>query len=179
MNLTGIVQLLGTWGIWGMILAESGLFLFFFPGDSLLFMAGYLSSQGVFDIKIMIFGCLVAAIVGNSMGFMIGRKIGPKIVSNKRLKSAERFYKTHGSWAILFARFVPVVRTFAPIVAGAARMHYPTFLTYNILGATVWVISFSLLGYYFGNIPGLQDNFILVTLVIIGLSVLPVLFHQK
>ena len=188
MNLIAFVRMLGYWGVWGMVLAESGLFMFFFPGDSLLFTAGLLASQRFFNLSLVIVGSIVFAIVGNSAGYYIGKKLGPKVfnhpkswfLNKKRLKEAHEFYKEHGAWAILAARFVPVVRTFAPIVAGAARMNYHTFVLYNMVGAVVWVGALTLAGYGLGQVvPNLERYLSPIVALIILASLLPAFWHRR
>ena len=131
------------------IFAESGLLIgFFLPGDSLLFTAGFLSSQGVFNIYILVLLFFIAAVFGDSAGYAFGRKFGKRLFERKNsllfhkenLLKTRRFYDTHGKKTIILARFLPVVRTFAPIVAGIADMHYPTFLLYNVIGGLLWGI---------------------------------------
>lgn len=171
------------------IFAESGLMVgFFLPGDSLLFVAGTLVQREVFHINIVVFiACLIfAAILGNSTGYLLGRRFGRKLFQkpNSRffrqeyLLRAEEFYKKNGSKTIVLAMFVPIVRAFSPVVAGIAHMRYHTFLAFNVLGAVVWVSSLTLLGYFAGNIiQKLGINIELAALVIIFLSLLPGIIH--
>ena len=171
------------------IFAESGLMVgFFLPGDSLLFIAGTLVQQGIFHINIFVFVvCLfVAAVAGNSTGYFLGRKFGRKLFNrpNSRffrqeyLLEAEKFYEKNGSKAIVIAMFVPIVRAFAPVVAGIAHMPFQKFALFNILGAAVWVSSFTLLGYFAGDvIERTGVNIEAAALIVIFLSLLPGIIH--
>lgn len=171
------------------IFAESGLMVgFFLPGDSLLFVAGTLVQREVFHVNLIVFiVCLImAAILGNSTGYYLGRRLGRKLFQNPNsrffrqeyLAQAEEFYEKNGSKTIVLAMFVPIVRAFSPVVAGIAHMRYQTFLMFNVLGAIVWVSSFTLLGYYAGSvIQKLGINIELATIVIILLSLLPGIIH--
>src|SRR5262245_61437591 len=145
-NLEAIIKTAGYFGIFGFIFAESGLFIgFFLPGDSLLFTAGFLSSQGFLNIWLLVPLVFVAAVVGDSVGYTFGRRLGPKIFNRQdsllfrkdHLKTAQEYYEKHGGKTIILARFIPVVRTFAPIVAGVGNMHYRHFISYNIIGGLV------------------------------------------
>ncbi|TAK57406.1 DedA family protein [Patescibacteria group bacterium] len=176
---TALIQTLGILGVFVIVFAESGLFFgFFFPGDSLLFTAGLLASQGYFDIYLLVFGCVISAVLGDSVGYAFGKHAGDKIFTRedslffhkKHVLSAQIFYEKHGKKAIVLARFVPIVRTFAPILAGVGKMQYRTFLAYNIIGGVLWVVGLSLLGFVLGNtIPDI-DRYILpiVVVIIIG-----------
>ena len=171
------------------IFAESGLMVgFFLPGDSLLFVSGTLVQQGIFNVDIRLFVlCLfLAAITGNSLGYLIGRKYGRKLFSrpNSRffrqelLAQAEKFYEKNGPKAIVIAMFVPVVRAFSPVVAGIAHMPYKKFLVYNVTGAAIWVGGFTLLGYFAGGvIEELGINVEVAALIVIFLSILPGIIH--
>jgi membrane-associated protein len=175
--------------IWLIVYAESGLFFgFFFPGDSLLFTAGVLASQGFMPIGILAVGCFIAAVLGDSTGYWFGHTFGRKIFEQEKLplvkkhhiETAEAFYKKHGKKTIILARFVPAVRTFAPIVAGIGSMDYRTFLSYNIVGGLLWGLGMTLAGYFLGSlIPAKDvDKYLLpIVLLIIILSVLPALWH--
>ncbi len=178
-----LVQFFGYPGVFLAIFAESGVFFgFFLPGASLLFTAGLLSSQGFFNPLILIPGVTIAAILGDSAGYWFGRKVGYKLFlrpdsrffKHEHLQSAEVFYEKYGSRTILFARFVPVVRTFAPIVAGVAHMNYRVFLTYNILGALLWATGVTSLGYFLGaKVPGVEKYLSLIIIGIIVVSSIP------
>ncbi len=188
-HLSVLVQHYGPW-IYGILFAvvfcETGLVVTpFLPGDSLLFAIGALAGAGALDLPIVLVLILVAAILGDAVNYRIGAWIGDRVfhedmrwVNRKHLEKTRRFYARHGAKAIVLARFVPIVRTFAPFVAGIARMHYPTFLTYNVAGGFVWVFGLVLAGYAFGGIPVVKQNFGLVTLGIIGVSLLPLLLFR-
>ncbi|MBS1513917.1 MAG: VTT domain-containing protein [Bacteroidetes bacterium] len=167
------------------VFAETGLLIgFFLPGDSLLLTAGLLVSQDIFKVNILTLNIslILAAIIGDTVGYWFGRKTGPKIFAKedsrffkkKYLLKAQEFYERHGGKAIIYARFVPFARTFAPILAGVGNMNYTKFVTYNIVGGIVWVVSMTLLGYFFGKIPIVKDNFEKVVILVIILSVMPI-----
>ena len=167
------------------IFCETGLILTpFLPGDSLLFAAGALASLGQINIYILIgtLGC--AAILGNGCNYALGYYLSLKRLNNpsskllnpKYLKRAQAFYNCHGGKTIIVARFIPIIRTFAPFIAGMGKMNYTRFWSYNIIGAIVWVGSISSIGYLFGNISGVKEHFTLIILGIIGFSVLPFAF---
>jgi membrane-associated protein len=180
-----IIKTVGLIGIILIIFSETGLFFgFFFPGDSLLFTAGIIASQGIFSIYYVLVFCIIAAILGDSVGYWSGKKYGRKLFERdagfffkkKRIKEAEEFYEKYGKYTIIIARFVPVVRTFAPIVAGIGSMHYGTFISYNIFGGILWVLSVTLLGYLFGGMIANPDKYIIpIALVIIFISFIPIL----
>ncbi len=166
------------------IFIETGcIILPFLPGDSLLFAIGAFSARGSFDLLSILLTLTSAAILGDTVNYSIGKFIGPKIFANsdrqsllfkrENLDHAHRFYENYGAKTIILARFIPIVRTFAPFVAGIGKMSYRKFMSYNILGATFWVCSFIPLGYFFGNLPFVQKNFKIVMLAIIVFSVLP------
>lgn len=171
------------------IFAESGLMVgFFLPGDSLLFVAGTLVQRGIFDVNIAVFiVCLfIAAVLGNSTGYLIGRRFGRRLFNEpsnrffrqEYLLQAESFYAKHGSKTVVLAMFIPIVRAFAPVVAGIAHMPYKKFVTFNLLGAAVWTTSFTLLGYAAGDvIERLGINIEIAVLIIIFLSLLPGIIH--
>jgi len=171
------------------IFAESGLMVgFFLPGDSLLFVAGTLVQRGIFDVNIGLFvACLfVAAVLGNSTGYMIGRKLGRRLFkeSSNRffrqeyLLEAESFYAKHGPKTVVLAMFIPIVRAFAPVVAGIAHMPYQRFVAFNLIGAAIWTGSFTLIGYAAGDvIQRLGINIEIAALIIIFLSLLPGIIH--
>lgn len=173
----------GAYGILFLIVfCETGLVVTpFLPGDSLLFAAGAFAALGSFELVPLMLLLIVAAIAGDTVNYWIGARIGPRAFSgNVRflkqdyLVRTTEFYERHGGKTIVLARFIPIVRTFAPFVAGVGRMNYARFLAYNVIGAVVWVTLFTLAGFYFGNIPAVKDNFTLVILAIIALSVLPI-----
>jgi membrane-associated protein len=173
-----LVSLIGYPGVFGIIFAESGLLIgFFLPGASLLFTAGLLASQGLFNPWILIPGVTIAAILGDNIGYWFGKKVGYKLFlrensrwfKHEHLQRAELFYEKYGSRTIFFARFVPIIRTFAPIVAGVARMHYPTFLMYNVLGALCWATGVTSLAYFLGShVPFVADY---ITPIILGIII--------
>ena len=164
------------------IFCETGLVVTpFLPGDSLLFAAGGIAAIGGMNIHVMVLLLLVAAILGDAANFMIGKYFGQKLFANpdskifrrSYLEKTHAFYEKHGGKTIIIARFVPIVRTFAPFVAGMGDMHYGTFIRYNIIGAVLWVLSFSYAGYFFANIPVVKNNLGLVMAAIIVISILP------
>lgn len=168
------------------IFCETGLVATpFLPGDSLLFAAGGIAAVGRMNIHIMVLILLVAAILGDAVNFMIGKYFGAKLFSNPDSKIFRRaylekthvFYEKHGGKTIIIARFVPIVRTFAPFVAGMGDMHYGRFIRYNIIGAMAWVLLFSYLGYFFANIPLVKNNLGLVLGAIIVISILPAIIE--
>lgn len=187
MDLRQFILNIGILGVFGIIFAESGLFFgFFLPGDSLLLTAGLMASQGFFDIKILILGCCFGAIAGDSVGYWFGYKTGPKIFNRpnsflfkrENLLKARAFYEKHGGKTIVFARFMPFIRTFAPIVAGASEMKYSRFLSFNFFGGVFWVLLMALLGYFLGtSVPDIDRYIIFIVLGIIFLSVLPTAIH--
>ncbi|MEO8447328.1 MAG: VTT domain-containing protein [bacterium] len=167
------------------VFAETGLLVgFFLPGDSLLITAGLLAAQGYMDIAILNVALIIAAIAGDQVGYLFGKKTGPRIFSREKsrffakdhLIKANEFYEKYGGRAIIYARFVPFARTFAPIIAGVANMSYKKFVSYNIFGGILWVVSMTMLGYFFGNIPFIKKNFEFVIIGVIIVSVLPVVF---
>lgn len=188
-DLIALIKSLGYLGVWGIVFAESGIvFCFFFPGDSLLFTAGFLASQDIFDIFILTGGCFAAAVTGNMLGYEVGRRIGLKLFARgdtrffklKHLTMTQRFYAQHGGKAIILARFMPIIRTFAPFMAGMAQMDYKRFTLYNLIGAAVWAIGLCVFGYAFGQIlPADQVDKYLLPIIgaIIVLSLLPSFFH--
>ncbi|MGE7695683.1 VTT domain-containing protein [Lysinibacillus sp. NPDC094177] len=170
--------------LFAIVFVETGVVIFpFLPGDSLLFASGALAAaMGAFDMWILIPVFLAAAILGDTMNYHIGHKVGtsipPKsflgrVVKKERMEAAEKFFNKHGGKTIVIARFMPFIRTFIPFVAGASKMKYSYFIMYNVLGAVLWVLSCTLLGYFFGNIPIIKDNFSTVLILIILLSVIP------
>ncbi len=188
LHLNEWLGLLGPWIyllLFVIIFCETGLVVTpFLPGDSLLFALGALAAtdQPILRLLPLIAVLAIAAIVGDAVNYTVGYKIGPKIFRNetnrwlnrKHLLSTEAFYEQHGGKTILIARFMPIIRTFAPFVAGIGRMSYPRFALYNIAGGILWVGSFLSAGFFFGNIPAVKRNFELVILGIIFLSILPI-----
>ncbi len=186
-DLITLIKTAGYAGLFGIVFAESGLLIgFFLPGDSLLFTAGFLASQGYLDLIPLMLVTLSGAILGDSFGYTFGRKIGYKIFNKENslffhkdnLERADKFYKEHGGKALILARFMPVIRTFAPILAGVGKMRYRTFLFYNIIGGALWATGLTYLGYYLGNvIPNIDKYLLPIIIVIITLSSLPTIFH--
>jgi membrane-associated protein len=182
-DLKELINAVGLLGLFGIVFAESGLFFgFFFPGDSLLVTAGLLATQGYFKIETLILTLIPAAIAGDSVGYWFGKKIGPSIFKKEdtflfkksHLQKAHTFYEKHGGKTIVLARFIPIIRTFAPIVAGAADMTYKKFISYNIFGGIFWVSLMLLIGYFLGNIIPDVDRYLLpIIFIIIFLSILP------
>ena len=165
------------------VFAETGLVVTpILPGDSLLFAAGTFAALGSLDPFVLSLLLIVAAIAGDTVNYWVGHWVGPRAFSGKirwlrvdYLKRTEAFFERHGGKTIMLARFVPIVRTFAPFVAGVGRMHYGRFLGWNVLGGIVWVTVCVAAGYFFGNLPFVRDNFSLVVLGIIGVSLIPIL----
>ena len=176
---------MGMLGIFLIIFAESGLFFgFFLPGDTLLFASGIFASQGIISLPVLFVGCIISAVVGYMVGYWFGHKVGKPLFersdsfffNKKRIADTEKFYEKHGPMTIILARFVPFVRTFAPIVAGVAGMNYKRFFLYNIIGGTLWVVSISLVGYYFGSlIPNIDALILPIITLVVLVSLLPVL----
>lgn len=173
--------------IFFVIFAESGLFFgFFLPGDSLLFTAGFLASQHLLDLRVLAILCFVAAVLGDSVGYAFGRKYGRRLFhkkdsflfSHENLEKAEKFYEVHGKKTIVLARFTPIVRTFAPIVAGIGNMEYNTFISYNVIGGFLWAVGLTVAGYYLGRIIPNVDKYLLpIVILIVVLSLLPSVYH--
>jgi len=176
-------------GLTAIIFAETGLLIgFFLPGDSLLVTAGLLSSQPRFGLNILLLGLLltVASIVGNTVGYWIGSASGPRLFRRdeslffkpRYLKQAHDFYERHGGKTIILARFMPIVRTFVPVVAGAAAMDWRRYTMYNVVGGVLWIWSMLLTGYFLGRyIPGIDRHIELVIIVVILLSIMPAVIH--
>ena len=183
--LAEIIQRHGQWTyliLFAIVFAETGLVVTpFLPGDSLLFAAGALAAQGGLSVPLMMALLFVAAVIGDAVNYHIGKWIGPPAFSGRyrflkkaHLEKTQRFFEKHGGKAIIYARFVPIVRTFAPFVAGVGTMSYGRFLAFNVIGAFIWVVGFVGAGAVFGNIPWVKDNFSKVILGIIVLSVMPI-----
>jgi len=193
---------LGLWvyaGLFFIVFAETGLAIgFFLPGDSLLVVAGLFAAAGKLNLALLMITLFVAAVVGDAVGYYSGKRVGPAIFNRpksrlfnpKHLKKAHEFYEKHGGKTIIIARFVPIVRTFAPIVAGAADMSYRQFVTYNVVGGFAWVMSMLLAGYFLGglveqfvrNVFGvegflLEDHIDKVVIVVVFLSILPIIWE--
>lgn len=183
--LAEIIARHGAWTyaiLFAIVFAETGLVVTpFLPGDSLLFAAGALAAQGGLSVPLMMVLLFVAAVLGDALNYHIGKAIGPPAFSGKyrflrkaHLEKTQRFFEKHGGKAIIYARFVPIVRTFAPFVAGVGTMSYGRFLAFNVIGAILWVVGFVGAGALFGNIPIVKNNFSKVILLIIVVSVLPI-----
>ncbi|MDP3881312.1 MAG: DedA family protein [Nanoarchaeota archaeon] len=166
------------------IFLETGLVITpFLPGDSLLFVLGAFSAQGTFNLILLFFLLTIAAILGDSVNYWIGSYFGEKVFAKSRffkkehLERTQEFYKKHGGKTIILARFVPIIRTFAPFVAGIGKMNYPRFLTYNIIGGVSWIALFLLAGYFFGNIKLVAENLTMAIYLIVILSFIPIIWE--
>ncbi|MEZ5242575.1 MAG: VTT domain-containing protein [Microthrixaceae bacterium] len=177
--------------IFAIVFAESGLLIgFFLPGDSLLFTAGMFAAGTFedklpnvqFNIWVLCLGVAIAAVAGDQVGYLFGRKAGPALFSRpdsrffkqEHLEKAQSFFEHHGPRAIVLARFVPIVRTFCPIVAGAGQMEYGTFVRFNVVGGFLWSVGVTLLGYFLGNVPLIADNIELALLMVVAVSLIPI-----
>ena len=167
--------------LFGVIFAETGLvFTPFLPGDSLLFAAGTFAAIGSLNVHLLFILLTVAAILGDTVNYWVGNYLGPKVFEKKirflkkeHLEKTHQFYEKHGGKTIIIARFIPIIRTFAPFVAGVGAMTYSKFILYNVVGAILWCALFVYGGYFFGNLPVVKNNFSVVIIVIIIISVLP------
>ena len=185
-HLVEIIKNFGGWSygiVFLIVFVETGIVIFpFLPGDSLLFASGALAAMGAFNMVLLYMIFFVAAVLGDTVNYHIGRKVGTtispgsfmgRLINQDKMMKAEDFFSKHGGKTILIARFMPFIRTFIPFIAGASRMNYRYFLIYNVVGAALWVGICTILGYLFGNIPIVKDNFSTVLLAIIFISVLP------
>lgn len=189
-------QIIRDYGLWAylilflIIFVETGLVVMpFLPGDSLLFAAGAFAAPqgaepGAFNVYYLIGSLFIAAFLGDTLNYAIGDYFGPKVfrrdyrfLKKEHLEKTRMFYERHGSKTIIFARFIPIIRTFAPFVAGVGNMKYSRFIAYNIIGGFLWVVIFVTAGYFFGNIPAVKKNFTLVIFAIIIVSILPPAFE--
>lgn len=180
-----LLETVGYFGMFAMVFAETGLLVgFFFPGDTLLFTAGLLASQGYFNIFILTAGAFLAAVLGDSVGYWIGKKIGPKIFTredsfffkHEYIARTQHFFDKHGKKTIVLARFLPIVRTFAPVLAGVGSMEYRSFLFYNVFGAAAWCALVPLLGYFLGNkIPNVDHYLLPIVATIFLISFIPLI----
>jgi membrane-associated protein len=178
-----LIETFGTLGVLAIVFVESGLLVgFFLPGDSLLFTAGLLSANGTLPaLWVLLLTIPVAAIAGDQVGYLIGRKAGPAVFNRpdsrffhkENVTRAQEFFERYGPRTIVLARFGPIDRTFAPVVAGVARMRYRTFLTYNIIGGVLWGVGVTLLGYYLGQVDFVERNIEFVLIAIVGISFIP------
>ncbi|HUR93395.1 MAG TPA: DedA family protein [Gemmatimonadales bacterium] len=184
-HLSQVISQYGTWTyliLFVIVFCETGLVVTpFLPGDSLLFAAGTFAALGQLDLWLMILLLAAAAILGDTVNYWVGAAIGPRAFSGnlrflkkEHLDRTRAFYERHGGKTIILARFVPIVRTFAPFVAGVGTMSYPQFLLYNVVGAALWVGLLVPAGYFFGTIPVVRENFTIVILAIVALSVMPI-----
>ena len=185
-----LIDTFGLLGIFLIVFAESGLLIgFFLPGDSLLFTAGFLASgpssvaqELHLPIVPLLLGTWIAAVTGDQVGYLFGQRVGPALFNRpdsrffkqENVDKAQAFFDKYGPKAIVLARFVPIVRTFTPITAGVSRMKYRTFVTYNVVGGTIWAIGVTLLGYFLGQVDVIEQNLELAILAVVGISVLPI-----
>jgi len=184
-HLQALVTNYGAWVyliLFLIVFCETGLVVTpFLPGDSLLFVAGAIAAAGGMNIHLLVLLLFTAAVLGDAVNYGVGHYLGPRVfrsresrwLNPRHLERAHAFYERHGGKTIIIARFVPIVRTYAPFVAGAASMPYSQFALYNVTGAALWVVSLGYAGYFFGNIPMIKDNLTLVIIAIIILSILP------
>ena len=181
-----LIQQYGAWVyvlLFAIVFAETGLVVLpFLPGDTLLFIAGAMCATGQMDTWLLIVLLVIAATTGNTVNYFVGSWIGPKVfdghirfLDHEALMKTHGFYERHGGKTLVMARFIPVVRTFAPFVAGIGRMRYPRFIGYSIAGALLWVVSLTYAGYFLGNIPVVRNNLTAVILVIIAISLAPLM----
>jgi membrane-associated protein len=187
-HLADFIQTYGTWTyalLFLVVFCETGLVVTpFLPGDSLLFIAGALAAKGGLNVHLLVALLITAAILGDAVNYAAGRYLGPKVFRNKdarllnpaHLEAAHAFYEKHGGKAIIIARFVPIIRTYAPFVAGMAKMEYRQFAFYNVAGALLWVVSLTYIGYFFGNIPIIKQHLTLIIFGIIGVSIMPIVW---
>jgi membrane-associated protein len=185
MHPESLIETFGTLGVFAIVFAESGLLIgFFLPGDSLLFTAGLLASRGFSNIILLMVGCALSAVIGDQVGYVIGRRAGPamfrrpdsRFFHQKNVQRARDYFEKHGPKTIILARFVPVVRTFAPVVAGVAEMDYRKFVTFNVVGGVLWGAGVTLLGYLLGNTIGDIDRWLLPIIgLIVAVSFVPVI----
>lgn len=186
-DLKELIQSAGYLGIFAIVFAESGLLVgMFLPGDSLLFTAGFLASQNILSLPILLVITFVAALTGDSVGYSTGKRYGHRIFKKQDsiffnqdyIVKAEKFYETHGGKAIILARFIPIVRTIAPILAGVGKMSYRKFFFFNVIGAFLWVVGLTALGYFLGkSIPDIDKYLLPVIVLILVISILPSVVH--
>jgi membrane-associated protein len=186
-DLKDLIETVGYIGVFAIVFSETGLLIgAFLPGDSLLFTAGFLASQGHFNIWLLVPICFVAAILGDATGYSIGHKFGRSLFRKEEsrffkpeyLVKSEEFFKKHGGKAIVLARFMPIVRTFAPVIAGVSAMQYRRFAVYNVFGAVLWAIGVTVAGYYLGkSIPSVDKYLLPIIAVIVLVSIAPSAIH--
>lgn len=182
-----LLEAVGVIGLLLVVFAESGIMIgFFLPGDSLLFAAGLFTYRGDLasgHIWLVSLGCAIGAVAGDQVGYGFGRRVGPALFGRERsrffkagyVERSEAFFERHGPKAIVLARFVPIVRTFCPVVAGVSRMHYRSFVKFNVIGGVVWAVGFTQLGYWLGHVfPGIADRLELAIVVIVFFSLVPI-----
>lgn len=185
-----LIDVFGLIGVWLIVFAESGLLVgFFLPGDSLLFTAGFFASAPSsidealhLPLVPLLIGLPIAAIGGDQVGYLFGRRVGPalfrrpdsRFFKQQNVDKARAYFDKHGAKTIVLARFVPIVRTFAPIVAGVSGMHYRTFVTFNVVGGLLWSVGVTLLGYFLGQVDFIEANLEVAILVVVGISLLPI-----
>jgi membrane-associated protein len=185
-----LIDDVGLWGVFAVVFAESGLLVgFFLPGDSLLFTAGFLASAPSsvdealhLPLGFLLIGTFLAAVAGDQVGYLLGRRAGPAIFrrpnsrffKQENVDKAHAFFDKYGAKTIVLARFVPIVRTFAPVVAGVSRMNYRTFVTFNVIGGFLWAIGVTLLGYFLGQVDVIEENLELAILTVVAISLLPI-----
>jgi membrane-associated protein len=183
--LPGIIETYGFWTyliLFVIVFCETGLVVTpYLPGDSMLFVAGALAGAGLLNIEVLIISLIIAAVLGDSVNYWIGHTIGMKVldwrcsfIKKEHLHTTHEYFEKYGGFTIVIARFVPFIRTFAPFLAGVGNMSYRWFITYNIVGAVLWVSAFSMIGYFFGGLPIVKENFSLLVYAIIGISLLAV-----
>lgn len=187
--LVNIINLFGPWTyviLFGIVFAETGLVVTpFLPGDSLLFIAGTLAATNLLNIWVLYITLLVAAILGDTVNYWLGHHLGSKVFANENskifkkayLEKTREFYEKHGGKTIIIARFVPIIRTFAPFVAGVGKMHYGTFFAYNVVGGFIWVTSLTFAGYFFGGLDIIKNNFEIAIFAIIFISLIPPIYE--
>lgn len=189
MHVEHLLETFGTLGLFAIVFAESGLLIgFFLPGDSLLFTAGLLASQGKLNFPLILVGCFIAAIAGDQVGYAFGNRVGPalfrrpesRFFKHENVEKAQAYFDKYGVKTIVIARFVPIVRTFAPILAGVGSMEYRTFVRYNIIGGFLWAVGVTTLGYVLGDtIPDIDKYLLPVIGLIIFLSLVPVALELR
>jgi membrane-associated protein len=182
-NVPELIRLVGFYGLIVIVFAETGLLVgFFLPGDSLLITAGLFAARGDLDIRLMIPALILAAIVGNATGYAIGKRTGKALYSRpdsllfrqEHVRMTHDYYERHGGKTVVLAQFIPILRTFAPVVAGVGEMGYRRFATYNVVGAILWVTSMTLAGYLLGNlVPNIEQRIHIVVAIVIAISLMP------